>query len=130
MNIYREKTPYKDINMETIHTNDIIVNCDNLKDYGIVEMNSHSGEYVYGNKRIEYNKYYLILGDTTDELSTIVYELWKILHQEEKEKYYYDTGIIGFLEEFCLNDKYLTEDEIELTLGNIQKYEHEKEIVI
>lgn len=38
---------------------------------------------------------------TKAELKDLGYIIWKLLKEEQREEYYYDTGILGFIETMC-----------------------------
>lgn len=38
---------------------------------------------------------------TKSEIKDLSYVIWKLLKEEQREEYYYDTGVIGFVETIC-----------------------------
>lgn len=67
--------------------------------------------------------FYLIIGNTDEPRTDVAVRLWYSLSNKQKEEYYYDNGIIGFLENFCITnkDEPLTDEEIEYALDKIME---------
>ena len=66
---------------------------------------------------------YLIIGNTDEPRTEVAIRLWFSLSNRQKENYYWNTGIVGFLENFRIteDDKPLTYDEIEYALKKIEE---------
>lgn len=133
------RTPYEDINGVPIYTGDVVKHYNGMDlvwayDIGVVYKDDVAGCFrrtslLPESVSVNLNEkcHYLVLGDLNDSPAAIAVELWKTLHQDQCEMYYYDNGIIGFLEEFRLtqDSEPLSTQEIEWALDEIEKYNDE-----
>jgi hypothetical protein len=127
-----------DLNYQPLYTGDIIKHylddkCPDAYDIGII-FSDGKDKYYRTTTILGYDRFnlsdkckYLKLGDTSENSATIAARLWTTLSYDQKMRYFMDTGIIGFLEDFELPRKNgemetLTTEEIQYALDMIENY--------
>ena len=127
------KTPFKDMTGESIYTKCFVKHYNGMDDpwaydYGVVFEDSVAKCFKRTSTlpdkptvNMSENCRYVILGDISESPLTLAVQLWFTLSREQREAWYIDTGIIGFLEDFNVNGAYLESQEIELALDLIEE---------